>query len=135
MKKAERGEGLTVAEIKVYQQEVKPVKHTYGKYGTLAKQYLEEHHWVKVAALGGDFPEYLHGILYALSVRRLLISVEQRSYEKKIDRTRFIVVVEEAESAKETAEQKIRKLINVECDRQIAEERHRELNKKVSFEG
>ncbi len=62
MKKAERGEGLTVAEIKVYQQEVKPIKHTYGKYGTLAKQYLEEHHWVKVAALGGDFPEYLHGI-------------------------------------------------------------------------
>ncbi|MBR3806336.1 MAG: TnpV protein [Clostridia bacterium] len=62
MKKAESGEGLTVAEIKVYQQMKKPEKHTYGKYGTLAKQYLEEHNWVKMAALGGDLPEYLHGI-------------------------------------------------------------------------
>ena len=33
--KADRGEGLTVEEIRVYRQEVKPVKHTYGKYGTL----------------------------------------------------------------------------------------------------
>ena len=39
MRKAEAGEGLTVAEIKVYQKEVKPPKHVYGKYGTLAKQY------------------------------------------------------------------------------------------------
>ena len=41
MRKAEAGEGLTVAEIKVYQKAVKPEKHVYGKYGTLAKQYLE----------------------------------------------------------------------------------------------
>ena len=40
--KADRGEGLTEEEIKVYRQAVKPVKHTYGKYGTLAKKYLEE---------------------------------------------------------------------------------------------
>ena len=39
--KADRGEGLTVEEIKVYQQAVKPVKHVYGKYGTLALKYLE----------------------------------------------------------------------------------------------
>ncbi|MBR3806339.1 MAG: hypothetical protein IKJ13_05845 [Clostridia bacterium] len=63
------------------------------------------------------------------------MSVETRSYHKKIDNKVFTVVVEEAESAKETAEQKIRKLINVECDRQIAEKRHRELNTKTSFEG
>ena len=37
MRKAEAGEGLTVAEIKVYQKTVKPEKHVYGKYGTLAK--------------------------------------------------------------------------------------------------
>ena len=37
--KAERGEGLTVKEVKIYQESVKPVKHTYGKYGTLAKKY------------------------------------------------------------------------------------------------
>ena len=42
MRKAEAGEGLTVAEIKVYQKAVKPEKQVYGKYGTLAKQYLEE---------------------------------------------------------------------------------------------
>ena len=33
--KADRGEGLTEEEIKVYRQAVKPVKHVYGKYGTL----------------------------------------------------------------------------------------------------
>ena len=31
MRKAEAGEGLTVAEIKVYQKTVKPEKHVYGK--------------------------------------------------------------------------------------------------------
>ena len=40
--KADRGEGLTEEEIRVYCEAVKPVKHTYGKYGTLAKKYLEE---------------------------------------------------------------------------------------------
>ena len=40
--KADRGEGLTEEEIKVYREAVKPVKHTYGKYGTLAKKYLEK---------------------------------------------------------------------------------------------
>jgi len=43
LRKAESGEGLTVEEIKVYRQLVKPQKHVYGKYGTLAKKYLEEH--------------------------------------------------------------------------------------------
>ena len=38
IKKAESDEGLTVKEIKVYQKAVKPVKHVYGKYGTLAKR-------------------------------------------------------------------------------------------------
>ena len=42
VQKVEAGEGLTVAEIKVYQKTVKPEKHVYGKYGTLAKQYLED---------------------------------------------------------------------------------------------
>ena len=41
IKKAEANEGLTVEEIKIYQQAVKPKKHVYGKYGTLAKQYIE----------------------------------------------------------------------------------------------
>ena len=33
--KAERNEGLTVEEIKRYQELVKPQKHVYGKYGSL----------------------------------------------------------------------------------------------------
>ena len=59
--KADRGEGLTVEEIKVYQQAVKPVKHVYGKYGTLALKYLEEHNVGKYWAIE-NLPEYLHGV-------------------------------------------------------------------------
>ena len=59
VQKAEAGEGLTVVEIKVYQKTVKPEKQVYGKYGTLAKQYLEDKgiDWT-IAKL----PEYLHGV-------------------------------------------------------------------------
>ena len=59
IKKAESDEGLTVKEIKVYQKAVKPVKHVNGKYGTLAKRYLEDKglDWT-IAKL----PEYLHGV-------------------------------------------------------------------------
>ena len=59
MRKAEAGEGLTVAEIKVYQKAVKPEKHVYGKYGTLAKKYLEDKGIDWTIA---DLPEYLHGV-------------------------------------------------------------------------
>ena len=41
--KADRGEGLTVEEIKVYRKAVPAHHHVYGKYGTLALKYLEEH--------------------------------------------------------------------------------------------
>ena len=37
-------------------------KEVYGKYGTLAKSYLEEHAPAKYWALGKDLPGYLHGI-------------------------------------------------------------------------
>lgn len=64
MRKANGNEGMTVAEIKDYQKIVKPQTHTYGKYGTLAKIYLEEHnvakHWALVAE--GQLPDYLHGV-------------------------------------------------------------------------
>ena len=62
IRKAERNEGLTVEEIKIYQQAVKPKKHFYGKYGTLAKQYIEEHNFGKLLSLTGQLPEYLHGV-------------------------------------------------------------------------
>lgn len=60
--KAERDEGMTVAEIKEYRKLVKPKQQVYGKYGTLANIYLEEQNSAKLWALIGDLPEYLHGI-------------------------------------------------------------------------
>lgn len=62
LRKADNDEGLTVEEIIEYQKIVKPVPHVYGKYGTLAKQYLEEHAVGKHWALGGELSTYLHGI-------------------------------------------------------------------------
>lgn len=62
IRKAEANEGLTVEEIKIYQEAVKPKKHVYGKYGTLAKQYVEEHNFGKLLSLAGQLPEYLHGV-------------------------------------------------------------------------
>ena len=59
MRKAEAGKGLTVAEIKVYEKAVKPVKHVYGKYGALAKQYLEDKGIDWTIA---NLPEYMHGV-------------------------------------------------------------------------
>ena len=61
LRKAGAGEGLTVEEIKVYQELVPPVRHTYGKYGTLAKKYLDEHCAAKYWSID-NIPEYLHGI-------------------------------------------------------------------------
>lgn len=55
-------EGLTAEEVMEYRKLVKPVRHVYGKYGTMKKKYLEEHDWVKIAVLGKDLPEYLHAI-------------------------------------------------------------------------
>ena len=62
LRKAEANEGMTVAEIKAYQKMVKPQKHVYGKYGTMAKHYIEEHNFAKLLSLAGQLPEYLHGV-------------------------------------------------------------------------
>ena len=59
IRKANSGEGLTVEEIKIYNANVKPQKHVYGKYGTLAKQYLEDKGIDWTIA---NLPEYLHGV-------------------------------------------------------------------------
>ena len=57
--KAQQGEELTVEEIKVYQEVVKPVKQVYGKYGTLKKKFLEKN---GIEWMIADLPTYLHGI-------------------------------------------------------------------------
>ena len=61
-RKARENEGMTVSEIKAYEKLVKPKVHVYGKYGNLAKKYLEEHNVGKLMLLAGELPEYLHGI-------------------------------------------------------------------------
>lgn len=61
-RKARENEGMTVEEIIAYEKLVKPKVQAYGKYGTIAKKYLEEHNVGKYMALAGDLPEYLHGI-------------------------------------------------------------------------
>lgn len=64
LKKVAEGEDLTVEEVKIYEQAVKPQKQVYGKYGTLAKQYLSEHqtarYWVMIA--NNELVDYLHGV-------------------------------------------------------------------------
>ncbi len=80
IKKAESDEGLTVKEIKVYQKAVKPVKHVYGKYGTLAKRYLEDKGLDWTIA---NLPEYLHG------VDRAADEMYETMYEKFSKEERF----------------------------------------------
>ncbi len=59
--KAERGEGLTEEEVMRYEELVPPVHHVYGKYGTLARDYLENRAQAKMWTIE-NLPEYLHGI-------------------------------------------------------------------------
>ena len=80
IKKAESDEGLTVKEIKVYQKAVKPVKHVYVKYGTLAKRYLEDKGIDWTIA---NLPEYLHG------VDRAADELYETMYEKFSKEERF----------------------------------------------
>lgn len=79
--KANNGEELTVEEILIYQKAVKATKHVYGKYGTLAKKYLEEYNVAKYWALAGDLPEYLHGI--DRQAQELYDTIEKRLREDK----------------------------------------------------
>ncbi len=59
--KVERDEELTLEEICEYEKIYQPIKHTYGKYGTLAKIYLEQHNQGK-RMLIDNIPEYLHNV-------------------------------------------------------------------------
>lgn len=60
----------------------------------------------------------------------------KRNYTTKIDKTIFIVEVEESESAHETAENKLKKLIEADIDRMVDVERRRLNNRQLaSFEG
>ena len=83
MRKAEAGEGLTVAEIKVYQKAVKPEKHVYGKYGTLAKQYLEDKGIDWTIA---NLPEYLHGVFERRAVKKSADFMENLKRETEMQR-------------------------------------------------
>lgn len=64
LKKVEAGEELTAEEVKVYNEVVNPKKQVYGKYGSLAKEYLSEHdtakYWLMIA--NNELVDYLHGV-------------------------------------------------------------------------
>lgn len=85
LEKAAADEEMTVEEIMQYREIVKPKVQTYGKYGTLAKEYLEKHNPSKLWALAGDLPEYLHNIdkqadeLYNVMYERLS---QEEEYKK-----------------------------------------------------
>lgn len=90
MNEAKQFEGMTVPEIKAYERTVKPIKHIYGKFGNLAKAYIEEHktglYWCLLAS--GEYPAYMHNIdkqadeLY-LQIKAKLVSLPQ--YKKSED--------------------------------------------------
>lgn len=96
LRKVDNDEGLTVEETIEYRKIVKPVPHVYGKYGILAKQYLEEHAVGKYWALGGDLPHYLHGIdkaadtLYETMYRKLSLAEQYKRTGNYIEDVRRI---------------------------------------------
>ena len=108
IKKAESDEGLTVKEIKVYQKAVKPVKHVYGKYGTLAKRYLEDKGLDWTIA---NIPEYLHGVDKAAD------ELYETMYEKFSKEERFKKSADFMENLKRETE--MQKLIEEEILNEI----------------
>ncbi len=96
LRKDDNDEGLTVEEVIEYEKIVKPVHHVYGKYGTLARQYLEQHAAGKYWALGGDLPKYLHGIdkaadtLYETMYRKLSLTDKYKRTGNYIEDVRRI---------------------------------------------
>lgn len=62
LEKPEMDEGITVEEIVEYQKNVKYKEHVYGKYGTLAKLYIERQCVGKMWSLADNLPAYLHNI-------------------------------------------------------------------------
>ncbi len=51
----------TVEEVVEYERTHKPKEQVYGKYGTIAKHYLEQHQGIEMTMIG-HIPDYLHGI-------------------------------------------------------------------------
>ena len=106
LRKAEAGEGLTVEEVKLYQSIVKPVKHVYGKYGTLAKKYLEEHNPARYWALE-NVPEYLHGIDKAAD-EMWDVMYEKLSHDPRYKRTKnYLEDVRRENAIKQLIEEEI----------------------------
>ena len=68
---------------------------------------------------------------YPVATLRLIIGEKdtnsvvegERIYQRKIDKTKFMVIAEEKEEAVETVDAKIKRLIENECERVILEEK------------
>ena len=99
IKKVEQGQELTVEEIKIYQEAVKPEKQVYGKYGTLKKKYLEEKGIDWTIA---DLPTYLHGIdvqaedMYNTLYAKLSVSTQYKMTGEFIEDYRRLTALQHA---------------------------------------
>ena len=107
IKKADAGEDLTVEEIIIYEANVKPKQQVYGKYGTLAKQYIEEHDFAKYLCLAGDLPDYLHGIDKAAD-KMWDVMYEKLSHDPRYKRTKnYLEDVRRENAIKQLIEEEI----------------------------
>lgn len=62
IEKVESGVAITREEFNEYKKLVKPKVQVYGKYGTIALRYMEEHQFGKFLSLAGELPDYLHNL-------------------------------------------------------------------------
>lgn len=64
LRKVEAGEDLTAEEVEIYNEAVKPQKQVYGKYGTIAKEFLSEHQTARYLLMiaNNELVDYLHGV-------------------------------------------------------------------------
>ena len=102
----EKAKKWTVEEVIEYRKTHPPVKHVYGKYGTLAKKYLEEHNPARYWALI-NVPEYLHGVDKAAS-ETWDVMYEKLSRDPRYKRTgNFIEDVRRENAIKQLIEEEI----------------------------
>lgn len=102
----EKAKKWTVEEVIEYRKTHPPVKHVYGKYGTLAKKFLEEHNPAKYWAME-DVPEYLHGVDKAAS-EMWDVMYEKLSCDPRYKRTgNYLEVVRRENEIKSLIEEEI----------------------------
>ena len=102
----EKAKKWTVEEVIEYQKTHPPVKHVYGKYGTLVKKYLEEHNPAKYWSIE-NIPEYLHDV-DRRAARLYDVMYEQLSQKEEYKRMgNFLVDAQRQNAIKQQIEEAI----------------------------